>query len=390
MRRIPDSEFSRRWAQAAQILEAHSLDGAFVYYDELRSAAGWYLSGWSPQFESGAVVVSTSGELAILGGPESEPFAKLDARVQRTFNVPVFMVPDEEYPRSTIHSLPDALTEALGRAPRRLGCVGLQVMPTQVHEQLRGELPGVELVDVTEEFEALRVIKSSDELAVMREAFAINHAGYLAMKDAVRAGASEREIAGAGEGAARARGADWFGFRTIVGSGPRAAAVVPTASERAIGPGEPILVGISARLDGYATAAGNVLSAGELAPEAAEHMHHLSEAFRIAREQLRPGGVGREIDAPIRAYLEQQGYAPYLLIPFFHTQGLNEADPPFFGPRSDDSLEEGMVIAIDVSMFAHPELPGARLETVYEITGDGAEPLCEEMESELLGVAAAA
>lgn len=385
MRRLPDNEFTERHERVRELLRERDLDAAFVYYDELRVAAGWYLCGWCPQFESGAVIVPADGEPAILGGPESEPFAHLDSRVKRTFNAPVFMVPDEEYPAATIHTLGGAMEEIVGRQPRRLGCVGLSVMPAQVAEQLREALPGVELVDLTAEVEALRVIKSEAEIELMREAFAINSAAYDAMKAAVGAGVPEYQVAAAAESKARSLGAEWFGFRTIVGAGKRAGGVVPTASDREIEEGELVMVGFSCKLDGYATASGNVFPVGEVNGERAAFKRDLVEAFALAREQLVPGSIGKEMDAPVRALLEGKGYRPYLLVPFFHTQGLNEADGPFFGPRSDDRLEENMVIAIDVSMFGHPEVPGGRLETVYRITSDGAEPLAPSVEADILG-----
>lgn len=384
MRKLPDSEFQDRQERVRTLLRERDLDAAFVYYDELRAAAGWYFCGWCPQFESGAVVVPAEGEPAILGGPESEPFAKLDSRVKKTYNVTVFMVPDEEYPTSTIHTIAEALEKIVGRPPRRLGVVGLQIMPIQVADQLRGELPDVELVDITPEVEQFRVVKSDAEIEVMREAFSINAQAYQAMKEAVGPGVPEYALAGAAEGRARSLGAEGYGFRTIVAAGDRSAAVVPTASDRELKEGEFVMVGFSCRVDGYATASGNMFPVGEVGDELAAIKRDLVAAFDLARQQLRPGPVGKEIDAPVRALLEEKGYAPYLLIPFFHTQGLNEADPPFFGPQSDDRLEENMVVAIDVSMFGHPALPGGRLETVYRITADGAEALSPEVEADIL------
>ena len=37
------------------------------------------MTGWCPQFESGAVLIPRKGRPMLLGGPESEPFAKMDS-----------------------------------------------------------------------------------------------------------------------------------------------------------------------------------------------------------------------------------------------------------------------------------------------------------------------
>ena len=106
-----ESENAVRMAAVRKILEEKNLDLALVYYDEFNIGNGWYLTGWCPQFESGAVLVPRKGEPLLLGGPESEPFAKQDSAVKETRNFPVFMVPDEEYPAATIIDFPHLFAE---------------------------------------------------------------------------------------------------------------------------------------------------------------------------------------------------------------------------------------------------------------------------------------
>ena len=95
---------------------------------------------------------------------------------------------------------------------------------------------------------------------------------------------------------------------------------------------------------------------------------------------LKVGLTGREIDAPARKYFNQHGFEKYLVCPFVHTIGLNEAECPFFGPNSDDVLVPGMTVCVDVSFFGHPEFNGVRIETGYEITEDGAVPFSPKMD----------
>lgn len=96
------SETDIRIARVKEILKNKGLDAALVYFDELNVANGWYLSGWCGQFEKGAILVPVSGEPWLLGGPESEPFAKQSSAIRNTRSFPVFMVPDEEYPNAEI------------------------------------------------------------------------------------------------------------------------------------------------------------------------------------------------------------------------------------------------------------------------------------------------
>ena len=139
------SESEQRLDAVKKLLEAKNLDLALVYYDECNLANGWYLTGWCPQFESGAVLVPRKGPAMLLGGPESEPFARQDSAVKNTRNFPVFMVPDEEYPAAEIIGFPELFAElqqTLGSV-RRIGLVGGDRMPYRCRLEIEAGFAGV-------------------------------------------------------------------------------------------------------------------------------------------------------------------------------------------------------------------------------------------------------
>jgi Xaa-Pro aminopeptidase len=380
---LPKEESDKRIERVREILGHKDLDIALVYYDEFNIGNGWYLTGWCPQFESGAVLVPRDGAPMILGGPESEPFAKLDSAITETRNFPVFMVPDEEYPNATIIDFPalfGELNKTLGSV-KRVGLVGGGRMPMEGYQQIVDGFKGVELVDITEAYVSLRFIKSDWEREQIRSGFRIGDACYEAMKKKIAPGVSEIEVAAEGEYAARSRRASGFGFTAIVGSGRRSNAVVPTASSKKMEAGEMVMIGLSPKVNGYSGVIGDALPvSGSYSVSQEACLKHLREAFCLTKEQLVPGAIGREIDAPARAYFEKNGLSRYLVCPFVHTIGLHEAESPFFGPGSDDILEPGMTVCVDISFFGHPEWHGVRIETGYEITDSGALPLSSKLD----------
>ncbi len=380
---LDKAESDLRIGRVRQLLEAKGLDLALVYYDEFNIGNGWYLTGWCPQFESGAVLIPRVGTPMLLGGPESEPFAKLDSAITETRNFQVFMVPDEEYPNATIigfQELFKELNDSLG-AVKQVGLVGADRMPAECYRQIVEGFKGVKLCNITDDYVSLRYDKSEWERRQIRAAFRLADFAYDAMKDKIKVGATEIEVAAAGEYAVRSRGASGFGFSAIVGSGLRSNAVVPTASAKPLQSGEMVMVGIAPKVRGYAGVCGNALPVdGQYTERQKVCMGHLTEAFRLTKAQLVPGKNGREIDAPARAYFEKHGFTKYLVCPFVHTIGLHEAESPFFGPRSDDVLKPGMTVCVDVSFFGHPEFNGVRIETGYEITETGTVPLSEKMD----------
>lgn len=377
-------ESEGRIARVKDLLKAKNLDMALVYYDEFNIGNGWYLTGWCPQFESGAVLVPRSGSPLILGGPESEPFAKLDSMITETRNFPVFMVPDEEYPNATIIDFPmlfKELNAELGSV-KRVGLVGAGRMPADCYKQIVDGFKGVTLVDITSDFVKFRFDKSPWERGQINAAFELADYAYDAMKSKIIPGVSEIEVAAVGEFAARSRGASGFAFSSIVGSGKRSNAVVPTASSKLLKEDELVMIGISPKVNGYAGVVGDAIPVnGKYNKSQSDCMRYLKDAFRLTKEQLLVGKMGKEIDAPARAYFEKHNLSKYLVCPFAHTIGLHEAESPFFGPNSDDILKSGMMVSIDISFFGHPEFNGVRIETGYEITETGPLPLSKKMDA---------
>lgn len=379
-----EQETTARIEKVKNILRERGLDAAMVYYDELNVANGWYITGWCPQFEKGAVLIPLNGEPLLLGGPESEPFAKMSSAVKSTRNFSAFMVPGEEYPNATIIDFAKLNDELKGKGCilKKIGLVGTNALPHQVYVQLEKGFKGVALEDITGPYEALRAFKTPWESQNVKAAFGLAYKAFDAMKKVIKPGITELEIAAEGEYVCRKNGANSFAFSTIVGSGERTNAVVPTAINKRLEAGEWVMLGIAPRVNGYAGTMGETLPvSGSYSAEQKDCINTLRKALRATRNLLKPGMSGREIDIPARKIFSDAGLLKYLVCPFAHTIGLMEAEGPFYGPGGDDKLAEGMTVCVDVSFFGHPKLHGARIETGYIITKNGCEPLCPEMDA---------
>jgi len=158
---------------------------------------------------------------------------------------------------------------------------------------------------------------------------------------------------------------------------------VPTPTERKLKEGDMVLIGLSARYQGYASAAGlSAVVGGKPTKEQKEYIKLVAEAYIMSREMLKPGMIGRDNYKKIKKYFSDKGgYERYIVCPFVHTIGLNEVEVPFFGPNSDDVLKENMTVCIDSSLWGHPELHGVRVESGFLITKNGCKPLSPYMDT---------
>jgi Xaa-Pro aminopeptidase len=89
---------------------------------------------------------------------------------------------------------------------------------------------------------------------------------------------------------------------------------------------------------------------------------------------LRPDVRGCDIYEAVREEIVTAGYGQYSPDHVGHGIGLEDQEPPFFLPCSKDELEEGVVCAIEPSIF-EPNTGGIRIEDNYIITRDGYEKI---------------
>lgn len=346
-----EKETENRIRKVKELLAERKLDAALIYFDELNIANGWYITGWCPQFEKFAILIPKEGEPLLLGGPESEPFAKLSSAIKNTRCFSVFMVPDEEYPNATIIDFKQLYNELRqsGTDIKRIGIVGSSTIPYLVYTQFKQGFENIEFVDITEEYETMRVFKSSWERENILKATQLTDIAYDAMKQAIRPGVYEYEVAAAGEACCRKKGANSFAYSTIVGSGERAKAVVPTATNKMMQDGELVMIGIAPRYNGYTGTFGDTLPVnGVFTQIQKDCMNYLRETMRLTKAMLKPGISGKELDVPGRNYYKKHNLFDYLVCPFAHTIGLMEAEAPFYGPNSSDVLEPGDLMTMNI------------------------------------------
>jgi Xaa-Pro aminopeptidase len=379
---LPESEKTKRIEKTRRLAEEKGLDFIFVYYDEYNVMNGRYLTGYCPTIERGAVIVSNHCEPFLIGGPEAGPYAQLESAIKETVACPVFMVPEEEYPSAELLNFRQ-ISEAYfgGRKIRRIGLVGSNAVPYLIYSQLIADLDGAEIVDVTDDFEHFRYVKSQWEIEQMRRAYEIADEAFPKMVMSIVEGKREYEAAAEAEYIARKMGSDGLGYRTIIGTAERSRGIVPVYSDRVFAKGEIVITGFAPLFNGYsATACYPVVVGGEPDEMQATWTEDICEALRLTREALEPGLSGREIDSVPRKYLLGRGYGPYMLMPYVHNSGLCEFERPFFGPGSDDIIQENQVVCIDIALFGNPQIPGIRVETGYLVTADGAVPMSRSIE----------
>jgi Xaa-Pro aminopeptidase len=237
----------------------------------------------------------------------------------------------------------------------------------------------------TDVVESLREIKDADEVAHIRSAAAIAVEALASTLAEVRSGVSELQIAGVLERKLREAGTESYPFPTIVASGPRSALPHARAADRAIAPGDFLLLDFGATAGGYCADVTRTVVVGRASERQREVYEAVRQANEVARAEVRAGMRGKDADAVARDLLTSRGFGEAFGHGLGHGLGLEVHEAPRLSRIAEGVLPEGAVVTIEPGAYL-PGLGGVRIEDdVY--LGPGGTRLLTEFPRELLELA---
>ena len=366
-------ELEGRWQHIAGVAQQSEVDVILVYFDEYNMADGYYFSNIWTQFERGFVAISSAtAEVCLLVGPETAAFvmtheADLPSRI-----VSLFLAWGAGYPNTAWEDAADVLTEMVGQSPRRIGIVGSGSLPVGLYQSLTDITPDID--DLSASVQDMRAVKVGSEIDNTKKAYQMADAGLEAMLEAIAPGMTETALAGVGESAVRAAGAEGYAYSTILTSQARTNSVFGRPTDRQLDDGSMLMIGISPKYKGYCASLGVPITVGEASKERRQYIQDSLAVFRSVQVQLGPGKMSADIYQNSRRELARYGLEKFQIYGAVHSCGLLEAEAPFLSANPNWELMPGMVLLIDLAVF-HPDLWGIRWESGYLITDDGAEHL---------------
>ena len=373
--RIPKSEFEDRLSNLRAEMRARGIDAMFVYGDEYRKENLRYVSNYWPIFERGGMLVSLEGEPIVLCAPEGEKLAREMTAWPDVRLLPDFLcvtVPDEiDYPLATYTSF-KKLAGELGSV-KRLGVSGMEDMSESLLNRIRAAFC-CELVNADDILFKLRLTKTPNELACLREAARIADEGVKAIMQADIIGLTEVQACAIAEGKARQEGAEHIIF-TVFGSGDRTATIVGRPSTtKVIEDGDMIMLALAVQYEGYVATCEAPFAVGNYSDETRRVIDTLIRASAAGLPYLKAGEPMKNFVRAVREHFRKAGLAEYDVYPPLHGIGCAEAESPYPDENTEKCFEAGMTCNTDISLFG---LPGGsnRIEEGFVITEDGAQTL---------------
>ncbi|MGO1119176.1 M24 family metallopeptidase [Rhodovibrionaceae bacterium A322] len=280
------------------------------------------------------------------------------------------------------------LARALGATPGRVA-VEATVLPAIVRNWFDETYPDQGLLDMSELLGAQRMIKSPEEIAVMRQAGAIAGAMMQAAEDALTEGAPEYEAALAviNAGTRKAAGfltdKGWEAFISpmihnlqIMQSGRDTSMVHRRASVKALERGDPVYFCFCnmAQFKLYKLGFDRMFFVGDISDEAARVQQAAIDAQQAAVAAIRPGVTAESVADAANEVYRQRGYETGYRTG--RSIGMSYLEAPELKAGDTTLLQPGMTFAVDGGISVDGKL-GGRIGDSLVVTETGCDYLTQ-------------
>ncbi len=229
-----------------------------------------------------------------------------------------------------------------------------------------------EYIDIGKAIDRARMIKDSEELEVMRKAARIaSEVGDL-IRDFVKPGMKEYEVAAEIVYQMQRRGATGPAFETIASAGPNSAEPHYTSGTRTIREGDFFLYDYGARYRKYNSDTTRTLVMGRATAEQKRMYEVVLDAQLSAIDAIHAGVNARDIHNIAANIIDKSPYKGRFIHSLGHGLGLATHDSVGFSPANDMIVEKNMVITVEPGVYV-PGFGGVRIEDDVVITADGCE-----------------
>lgn len=342
--------------RARSVLDAFKLDAILVTSGFTRR----YLTGYSahddaPDESAGIAVVSRTSATLYTSANNSA----WAASETRDFDVRAWTWPWESCVASAMR---DAGWRRVGVEDRALVISSLAALQTAANE--------IEWISLGSAMDDLRAIKTEHEIELLETAIRLTDEVFNAIAPLVVEGATEAEIGWQIERLTRELAKAEVAFPPIVASGPNAARPHHGVTDRAIQPGEPVIIDMGVAWRGYAGDLTRTLWVGD-APDRLRAVYNaVYRANAEAIAMIAAGVNGKDVNNHARDLLAGAGFEKFVVHGLGHGLGLRVHETPSLSSRSDVILQAGHVVTVEPGLY-DPDWGGVRIEDVVLVTEHG-------------------
>lgn len=279
----------------------------------------------------------------------------------------------------TVRVVPGPLLPAVTDFLQNKGIRKLAFERTQIdfasYELLKASSPPrTSLVPLDGLVESLRMVKSEEEINLIRRSAITCAKAFRDSLKFLRPGVRESDVAARLEFQMRRLGAERAAFETIVAAGERSALPHAQPTSNTLANNQLLLIDVGASQDGYASDMTRMAFLGRPGAKIRRLYNAVLNAQLAAIASVRPGVTAEQVDRQARRVLRAEKLDAAFLHSTGHGLGLEIHEPPRLGRRDKTRLAAGMAITVEPGVYLQG-LGGIRIEDTVVVTRQGCEVL---------------
>ncbi|SFC57536.1 Xaa-Pro aminopeptidase. Metallo peptidase. MEROPS family M24B [Bacillus sp. OV322] len=247
-------------------------------------------------------------------------------------------------------------------------------MNVERYEKIQNVFSAPELVSAEEKLRHLRMVKTADELDIIREACRLADLAVETGVNEISEGKTEMEILAAIEFELKKSGINKMSFSTLVLTGANAAAPHGTPGLNKIKRGDLVLFDLGVVYKGYCSDITRTVAYGDISDKQRDIYETVLKAQEAAVAASKPGVSCSEIDLTARNIISESGYGEYFPHRLGHGLGISVHEYPSLTETNPLILQPGMVYTIEPGIYV-PDVAGVRIEDDVLVTENGYEIL---------------
>lgn len=335
-------------------------------FGAIRHPGDWLEGGWISPGDN--LVLTLSRMTAVFGGLPEMPHVQM--RILGDWDDPAVLVRDT----LRVFDLPPQPRIAVN-----------DHLPAETLLALQAIVPEATFIRASALVHRLRVIKSADEIALMRRAGEITEAAFADVMSQLKHGMTELDIVAEVHYQLWRHGSPGSSFTPLLeNSGPDHPLVLGQPIEawkRQLHPPVSVLFDFGAIYQGYCYDFGRTVFFGDPPPEAIRVHRLVMDAQAAGIAALRAGqATTTQADDAARRVIDEAGYGDYFLHRLGHGIGLDVHEPPFLTAGDETMLQEGMLFTVEPSIMQERGF-SARVEDIVLVGKTGGEPLTRGFQS---------
>ncbi len=374
IKEIPKEEREERIRKIQNELKKREIDVYIVHATESDFANVLYLSNHWPLFESAGVIIPDDGEPFLLIGPEAEPFAEYRSTIKKIRKLLEYRESAEpSYPGIPLRTFKEILEEISGgKEIKRLGLGDYAILTMPVYEGIKKALsPNSEIIRADDIISNLRIIKSTNEISLIKIAHEITEKVFDEVLGKIRPGLTERQVVGIVLESLYRNGAECEAFPQYIFSGKNTRFAISRPTYKKIERNELIQINIGARFGGYASSIGRPVVIGKMDKEMKRIVQFGLEAHLKTYEWIKEGVIASDVANKYLNFFKEKGFVEFYLYGPCHGTGIIEVEKPWMETDSNYELKENMTFMADTFIIT-PEY-GFRWEDGFRVTKSGVE-----------------